>query len=423
MTSSVSPWEWAASRVVAAARFLSRHRIPMACLGLVLTVVVAFTYIAIGGLRINPLRSTMSVRVMLPESGGLLANQDVTLRGIPIGRIESINITDTGVEAIASVDASERIPRNSPVRVAGLSAAGEQYLDFRPERGGGPYLTDGTVLPAGQAAIPVSLPKIIDDSRGALAQLDATKLKVMFEELRVQRDGPRKLAAIFDGASLLAATLDDVLPQTVSMLKTSRVFFNTLSDVTPGLNRTSTNLDEVLAGVNKMDGGFRTLVERANPQLATIDDFINGNRENVVQLLGNLTTVSQLFYYRIPALENLWRPDRDSVIDRASSVLHDGGIWAIADLYPKYRCDYGLPRLPPSQADFPEPNRYTYCPNADPALLVRGARNAPRPPGDDTAGPPPGSDPLARTDPTPNHPPYTMPTPYGGPSMPTPMPN
>ena len=57
------------------------------------------------------------------------------------------------------------------------------------------------------------------------------------------------------------------------------------------------------------------------------------------------------------------------------------------------------------------------------ALLVRGARNAPRPPGDDTAGPPPGQDPLAVTDKSPDIPPYTIPTPYGGPVMPVPMPN
>ena len=82
-----------------------------------------------------------------------------------------------------------------------------------------------------------------------------------------------------------------------------------------------------------------------------------------------------------------------------------------------------LPRRPPSQADFPEPYRYTYCDNADPSVLVRGARNAPRPPGDDTAGPPPGYDPTKQTDATPNYPPYTLPTTYAGPDLPAQIPN
>jgi len=84
--------------------------------------------------------------------------------------------------------------------------------------------------------------------------------------------------------------------------------------------------------------------------------------------------------------------------------------------------DYNLPRFPPSQADFPEPYRYTYCANPDPSVLVRGARNAPRPPGDDTAGPPQGYDPVATTDPTPLGP-NTIRTPYAGPVLPIEPPN
>ena len=94
----------------------------------------------------------------------------------------------------------------------------------------------------------------------------------------------------------------------------------------------------------------------------------------------------------------------------------------IGDPYPRYGCDYNLPRPPSSQADFPEPYRYTYCANPDPSVLIRGARNAPRPPGDDTAGPPEGYDPLATTDPTPVGP-QSAPTPHGRPPLPHEPPN
>lgn len=42
--------------------------------------------------------------------------------------------------------ADARIPRDSAVRVAGLSFAGEQYVDFRPTGTSGPYLTDGAEI-------------------------------------------------------------------------------------------------------------------------------------------------------------------------------------------------------------------------------------------------------------------------------------
>jgi phospholipid/cholesterol/gamma-HCH transport system substrate-binding protein len=423
MTSAPNWLEQSARIVVDAVRAVASRRILVSCIGLALTVVVAVGYVAIESLRINPARKMISVRVLLPESGGLLTNQDVTLRGIPIGRVTAVELTDRGVEAVATINADARIPRDSPVRVSALSAAGEQYLDFRPERSGGPLLTDGTVLGGPQATIPMTLPRIIDDSHGALAQLDPQKLAALASELRVSREGPHKLAAILDGSIFLSSTLHGVLPQTVSMLRNTQTVFATLHDVTPGLRRTSGDLQNILAGVNKMDGGFRTLVDRGNGQLSDVDNLLADNKPNMVQLLGNLTTLSQLLYLRIPALQDLWRPDHDSLLDRFTSIIHDGSAWVIGDIYPRYRCDYNLPRRPGSQVDFPEPYRYTYCNNPDPALLIRGARNAPRPPGDDTAGPPPGADPNAKTDPAPVYPPYTLPTTYGGPPMPVWVPN
>lgn len=90
---------------------------------------------------------------------------------------------------------------------------------------------------------------------------------------------------------------------------------------------------------------------------------------------------------------------------------------ATGDFYPRYRCHYYLQRRPPSTPDFPEPYRYIYCANNDRAVLVRGVRNAPRPPGDDTAGPPPGHDPLQKTDLTPTGR-FAIPTTYGGAQLP-----
>lgn len=415
----LKPVQALAAFVIKVVRAASSRRSLVSAIGLALSFLLALGYVAVGGLGVDPTRGTITVRVLLPESGGLLANQDVTVRGIPVGRVTAVNLTRGGIEAVATIDADVRIPEDSPVRVSGLSPAGEQYLDFRPERSGGPILTDGAVLSGSQTSVPVSLPQIIDDSRGALAQVDTDNLKLLFDELRVSPEGPKKLASIFDGTTFLASTLHGVLPETVSLVRNGQVMFGTFADVASGLQRTSVNLQQVLDGMARMDGGFRTLVDRGRDQLSVVDDLIADNRDNMVGLLGNLTTLSQLLYLRIPALENLWRPDHGPLIDRISTIFHDGGMWAITDIYERHSCDYNLPRRPPSQADSPEPYLYTYCENDDPALLVRGARNAPRPPGDDTAGPPPGHDPLATADPTPNYPPYTIPITYAGPSLPT----
>ena len=166
-----------------------------------------------------------------------------------------------------------------------------------------------------------------------------------------------------------------------------------------------------------MDGGYRRLLERTPALLSSIDTLINDNSETMVSLLGNLVSTSQLLYLRVPALNALFPNYRGSTLDAVGTVFHDHGLWSTLDLYPRYTCDYGTPRRVPSAADYPEPFLYTYCRDDDPEVLIRGAKNAPRPGGDDTAGPPPGADLGRTTDPTPKGR-FTVPTPYGGPTLP-----
>jgi virulence factor Mce-like protein len=382
-----------------------------------LTLVVSTGYLLVGALRVSPFTESYRIIVELPESAGLLPNQDVTLRGVPIGKVERLDITASGVNAVVHVRSTAPIPASSHVRVSGLSPAGEQYIDFAADTDAGPYLNEGSVIAHGRATVPVSLAELLADADGALAQVDAAKLEVIKSELSLSDEGPQKLADIIDGGTFLLGTLDSVLPETTSLLKTSRVVLTMAADKNSGLGVASQNLDESFQGITRMQDGYRRLTAQTPGALNSVDNLFADNSETMVQLLGSLTTTSRLLYLRVPALNALFPGYRTSVLDAIGSVMHDNGLWATGDIYPRYACDYGTPRRPPSSADYPEPFMYTYCRDDHPGVLVRGAKNAPRPAGDDTAGPPPGADLGRMTDPTPRGR-FTVPTPYGGPVLP-----
>ncbi|PJE13624.1 MlaD family protein [Mycobacterium sp.] len=407
----------AASAIVRGVRAAHHRQVWLSVAGLVLTLVVATTYLLIGALRVKPFASTYKVTVQLPESGGLLPNQDVALRGVRIGSVDSLRITDRGVDAIASITSQVRIPANAAVHVSALSPAGEQYINFEAESDAGPYLRDGSVIGLDRTSVPVSLAQLLGDADGLLAQVDPRKLELIKKELSLSKEGPGKLAAIVDGGTMLLSTLDSVLPETTSILRTSRVVLTLAADKNAGLAATTVDLNRTLAGVARMQDGYRRLTAQTPQALGAIDSLFADNSETMVALLGSLATASQLLYLRVPALNALFPDYRGSVLDAVASSFHDHGVWATAELYPRYACDYGTPSHPPSAADYYEPFVYTYCRDDDPGVGIRGAKNAPRPGGDDTAGPPPGADLGRRTDPTPRGR-FTIPTPYGGPSLP-----
>ncbi len=405
----------ASDAVVGVVGRLYRHRLTLSWMALVVTTIVGAAYLTFGSLEINPLASTYQVRVLFAESGGLQPDRDVTLHGVRIGEVQSVNIVDGVVVAVASVDRSVRIPARSAARVAALSPAGEQYLDFDPRTTSGPYLPDGATVGLDRTSTPVTLAQLLGDMNGAIIQLDPAKLAAIEHELGAGSQAPEKLAAIIQGGTFLIATLGSVLPQTVSLLHNSEITLSTVRDLAPGLAATSVDLDRTAAGVERMTGGYRTLVTEGPQALRAMDQIIADNSPTMVQLLGNLATVAQMSYLHVPALREFFFPQQrpGSAVDALGKAFHDNAVWALVNIYPRKQCDYNLPRRPITIPNYPEPYLYDYCTDPDPSLVVRGARNAPLPPGDDTGHPPPGVNPLATADPTPQGP-LSIPSPYGG---------
>jgi len=408
--------EASARGLLSGVRWGRRHRTALSVLALVALLVGGVAYLFLNTLELNPARATIRVDVRLAQSGGLLPGQDVTLRGVAVGRVESVDIDGTGVRAVAVIDAAVPIPATGQVRVSSLSPAGEQFLDFQPTTDDGPYLTDGSVVDESNTSTPVPMATMLENMEPMLAQIDPDDLAVITKELGTGPEGVHKLRDIVHGGTFLVSTLHAVLPQTLGILQTDKVVLATLSETAPGLAATAANLDGTLRGVSAMDGGLRQLLEQTPATVRSIDALFADNSPTMVQLLGSLVTVTQMVNVRLPALQEFIFPQqRDgSTLQSIGTVFRDGGIWGAVDVYPRVPCDYPLPRSAPSRPDFPEPFLNTHCP--DPQLLPRGAAAAPRPPGDDTDKPAPGSDPLGRTSPTPQGP-QTLPTPYAGPPI------
>ena len=407
-----------ADGVVGFVKAAHRKKAWLSALALLLCLAIGVGYLTLGALRWNPFRSTYTAMVELPASGGLLKNQDVTLRGVPIGKVTNLFLTPKGVDAEVKLNSSTKISGTTKGRVAGLSAAGEQYIDFDGGNGEGPYLADGSVLKLGSTEVPVTLGELLGHSDGMLKQIDTNKMEIIKKELGMSKEGPQKIRDIMDGGTYLISTLDGVMPQTTRLLNTSRTTLQLVADKQEGMAVATGNFNKTFGGINRMVGGFRELMQAAPKTFSATNNTFSDNSETMAMLLGDLVTTSELMYLRVPALNALFPSYRGSLLDSLSSAVHDNAFWLSMDIYPRYSCDYGTPRDAPAFADYPEPFKYgNYCRDDDPAVLIRGAKNAPRPAGDDTAGPPAGADLGERTSLTPEGR-YSIPTPYGGPTLP-----
>lgn len=392
-----------------------RYRNVVSALALATTALFGATYLVFGALGVDPTAATIAVRVHLTESGGLLPGQDVTLRGVPIGKVAAVDFTADGVVALARLDAEVAVPDDGTVEVTSLSTAGEQFLNFRPLRAGGPYLSDGAEITRERTSVPTPLWRMLGTLDSTLAQVDPARLTAILDELGSGPGGPRKLADILDGGVFLVSTLDAVLPQTVSLIHDSKTVLSTIGAGAPALDRFAADLSTSLRGVEAKAGGYTELLRTVPGTLSAVDTVVADNSTAVVALLANLSTVAAMTTTRVPALQEFFFPTQraGSTLDALVTVIHDGGFWGLVSLYPRRTCSYDLPRQGPSINNYVEPYLYTYCADNDPSVLVRGANNAPRPPGERIPGPPPPGESPTRT---------ATETPTGPFSLPIPLP-
>ena len=63
--------------------------------------------------------------------------------------------------------------------MSGLSAAGEQYIDFDGGNGEAPFLSNGNTIAMGRTAVPVTMAELLGHSDGMLKQIDTEKLEII----------------------------------------------------------------------------------------------------------------------------------------------------------------------------------------------------------------------------------------------------
>src|SRR5690242_5133330 len=82
------------------------------------------------------------VKLELNETGGLYPRSNVTYRGAQVGIVDSVRLTDTGVQAVLSLNNNVEIPADLTAEVHSVSSVGEQFVQLIPRSASGPSLKD-----------------------------------------------------------------------------------------------------------------------------------------------------------------------------------------------------------------------------------------------------------------------------------------
>ncbi|MGL4305470.1 MAG: MlaD family protein [Mycobacteriaceae bacterium] len=370
--------------------FIRSHKIGLSNTALIAMLAIGLSYLTFDALELNPFRKTYIVSINLEASGGMQIDSDVTYRGSRVGAVDSIQLTDEGVRADLKLESQYAIPTDSLIRVANLSAAGEQYVDIIPQSETEGFLKDGSVLDKTKTTIPIPFSQTLTHLTAALEQLDPIKIGSVLHEINLALSGGAdQLVTIINAADTLVTGLNSITPETTALIRSARQTLSLFTELEPGFLRFSDNTNTFAEQISAADSELRKLFDLTPNYLQTTRNAIGQNRSATGDLLKTLGKIAFQTQMRSPALR-LLAPSAQRGLYAYGSVVYDGAFHIEADLLPRPSCEYLNPAGPPEVKTPDMPLKYMYCFSDNPLVGQRGAHNAPRPPGDNTATAPPG---------------------------------
>ncbi|MBF6091530.1 MCE family protein [Nocardia cyriacigeorgica] len=280
---------------------------------------VAFAIIAVLGvvyvgaryIRLDHMLGFGQYEVLLrtEHTGGAYTGAEVTYRGVPVGRVGGVDLTDDGVLIKLVIDASSpKIPASARAVVANRSAIGEQYVDLQPDTVGEPYLRDGSIIDSVTTPVPVE--ELIGSVDTLASTVDLNALSTTVTELGRALDGKGgDLRGLLESLNTFTESFRAALPQTVQLIRDGRVALGTQAAQSESIREFSAGLDQLAAQLRTSDPAVRRLIGTGTDAGQQIGALLAESGAALTTDLANLRVlllaISPKFYALKPLLQML----------------------------------------------------------------------------------------------------------------------
>lgn len=158
-----------------------------------------------------------------PDTGGLYRFNDITDRGVQIGKVTAVGPTATGAKATLAIDTSPKIPADVHAPVRSMSAAGGQYVDLVPGSESAPYLRDGSMIAPRDTSISRSVGPMLDKLSALVKSISEDKLGQLLDETFTAFNGAGyDLESMLDSSSKLSHDASAVVDHTRALFDDGR---------------------------------------------------------------------------------------------------------------------------------------------------------------------------------------------------------
>lgn len=258
--------------------------------------------------------------IQFTDATGLFHGNDVGIRGVNVGTVESITPAGAYVDVEIVVDGDVKLPKDVGAVIVSRSVATDRYVELTPAYTSGPEVEDGAVIAVDRTRTPVEFEQLLgslEDVSSALGSTDGSDGPLhdllSASASNLQGNGGTIAAGLSDLASVLSAltgsmpaveqnlTNVDTLTQTLAANDALvRSFVMEVTDATVMLDGQKLQIEATFDAITAMLQGLTDFSAAHRDQIAAqIDDFVAlsdelvAHEQDITQLLENGPLVTQ----------------------------------------------------------------------------------------------------------------------------------
>ncbi len=276
----------------------------------------------------DPLTGKIHVTAEFENIAGMYVSNEVSVLGMPIGTIESVESKGAYVEVKMSLDGDVKVPADAIAALVSPSVVTNRHVELTPVyTGDGPTLADGDRIPLDRTRTPVELDRVLaslDKIAGAMAGDGKGGGPVrdtigVFDEAlngngqKIQKAVEALAAAIKigvdnkDGITNIITKLDELMRTLAENDQATRDFSNGITNLTKVLGDQAPGMQAVLAQLNDFLANTATVLANNKEQFGTAMtglESVTNNLKASARQLNEVLDVTPLLFQNLDRATN-----------------------------------------------------------------------------------------------------------------------
>jgi phospholipid/cholesterol/gamma-HCH transport system substrate-binding protein len=241
------------------------------------------------------------------QSGGIFAGGEVTYRGVRVGQVDTMELTDEGVDLHLSIDKDfDDIPADAVALVGNRSAVGEQYVELQPQSDTEPFLAEDSEIPVENTRTPIQTQTLLTNLSNTVESVDKEALRTTVTELGAAFAGTGEdLQQIIDTGNAFIQDANANFDTTTALIRDGNTVLRGQVASEGAIRSFARDLALFSGTLADSDKDLRGVIDSGSMAANDLRRFLEENEVDLAELVNNLVTTGEVVVENLDGIKQV----------------------------------------------------------------------------------------------------------------------